>query len=307
MAGWVVVPALEAMRHELNDVFPTRDKTSDGGIGDTSHGARPSGHNPDETGAPEDYDTDDVNEVRARDFDIDLRHPTVRMEHVCQYLLRECRAGRITWIKYLIFNRRIWRASNAWVQETYSGANPHDHHMHVSCRPDTASENTTRPLGLASLLEDDVTPDDIEKIAKRAAALTTDALVKADSTGNTRVGNAVWNQKVDIDVSGTGTNMQPAGGVLRYADFRADRSDKKVDLLSQKVDLVMTKVGATGDELTAFNTREAAEVPPTADANADAVIARLAATGVDELEGVLRGGLDPARRRELAARLALDE
>jgi len=154
-AAWLVVPALNALLAELNDVAPDRDKSSDGSIGDTSHSARPSGHNPDETGSPEDTDSDSINEVRARDFDKDLNRPGLSMEMVAQYLVAECRAGRITWIKYLIFNKRIWRAATGWVTQVYTGSNPHDHHMHVSCKSDTTSENTTRKVGLASLLEED--------------------------------------------------------------------------------------------------------------------------------------------------------
>lgn len=158
--AWIVVASLEALRAEFNRVFPNRDKTSDGGIGDQAHATGASGHNPDETGHPEDYDADNIDEVRARDFDSDLRHPTVDMEQVTQHLVGECRAGRITWIKYLIYNRRIWRASNGWKQEAYTGSSPHTEHLHVSCKPDTASENNTRPVGLASLVEADVNLDD---------------------------------------------------------------------------------------------------------------------------------------------------
>lgn len=273
MPSWVVVPALEALRYELNDAFPQRDKTSDGGIGDTSHGARPSGHNPDETGSPEDTDADHIDEVRARDFDSDLRHSTVDMEDVCQYLLRECRAGRITWIKYLIFNRRIWSADRGWVQRAYTGANPHDHHLHVSCQPDTASENSTRPVGLASLVEDDMPLTDAE-IAK--------------------VAKAVWEHKLDIDVTAEGVNLQPAGGVLRYADYRAQRTDRKVDLASTKLDTVMTKVGATGDELSSFNARERDEVPITEER-----LAQLLDEAIPDTAGPLTP--DEARAAVLAA------
>lgn len=151
--AWVVAPALNALLAELNSVAPGRDKSSDGSIGDQAHSTSPSGHNPDETGKPEDFDADSVDEVRARDFDTDLNRPGLNMEMVCQFLVQACRAGRITWIKYIIFNSRIWTASNGWVTQTYTGSNTHSQHMHVSCKPDTASENTTRPVGLATLLE----------------------------------------------------------------------------------------------------------------------------------------------------------
>jgi hypothetical protein len=133
LASWIIVPALEDLRIQLNALAPNRDKTSDGGIGDTSHAAGRSSHNPDETGNPEwDKDPDNTPEVRARDFDKDLRHPTVSAEEVVQHLLKYARNGTFWWLRYIIFNKRIWRKSNGWRQEKYTGKNPHDHHFHVN-------------------------------------------------------------------------------------------------------------------------------------------------------------------------------
>lgn len=173
-AAWVVVPSLNALLAELNRVAPDRDKASDGSIGDYQHSTGTSGHNPDDTPGTtaESTDADSIPEVRARDFDADLRVSGLTMERVCQYLITECRAGRITWIKYVIFNARIWSASSGWVTKTYNGANPHDKHMHVSSKSDTASENDTRPVGLASLVEDDVSEADVVNALKSAAGKT---------------------------------------------------------------------------------------------------------------------------------------
>ncbi len=52
--------------------FPKRDTRSDGSIGDTSHQGYPSSHNPDRTGRAEYRDGDQLDGVRARDFDADL-------------------------------------------------------------------------------------------------------------------------------------------------------------------------------------------------------------------------------------------
>lgn len=153
-AAWIVVPALNALLDEINEVAPDRDKASDGSIGDQAHSESESDHNPDETGNA-DTDSDSINEVRARDFDKDLRRPGLTMEMICQFLVMGCRSGRITWIKYLIFNGRIWSAARDWVTRTYTGSNPHDKHMHVSCKPDTASENSTAKVGLAALIGED--------------------------------------------------------------------------------------------------------------------------------------------------------
>lgn len=163
----VVVAALRAFSAELTRVAPRRT-LPDWFEGDQDHASGPSGHNPDETGRPEDTDADSIDEIRAGDYRLPLNHPTLTMEKVAQFLVSECRAGRVTWIKYVIFNRRIWAASSGWVQRAYAGANPHDQHMHVSCKPTTAAENSTRIMGLSTLVEEPdvaLTNDEIKRIA----------------------------------------------------------------------------------------------------------------------------------------------
>ena len=44
---WRLARALEQLRSQVNEKWPNRSKNSDGSIGDTSHAARPSDHNPD--------------------------------------------------------------------------------------------------------------------------------------------------------------------------------------------------------------------------------------------------------------------
>jgi len=130
---WLVVPNLEELRQQLNEHFPNRDKTSDGSIGDTSHAARASSHNPDKTGNPEYRDGDAKDEVRARDFDADLRDPAgVTAERVVQHLVEWARAGKLPHVRYIIFNKRIWSRSDWFKTHAYTGSNPHDKHFHVN-------------------------------------------------------------------------------------------------------------------------------------------------------------------------------
>src|ERR1044071_8683123 len=110
--AWFIVPALEELRMQLNAVFPNRDKSSDGGIGDTSHAAGKSSHNPDKTGSPEYSDGDSLDEVRARDFDVDLRDPEVSAKDVVNHLVRWAKKpkseGGFWWIRYIIYNRKMY-------------------------------------------------------------------------------------------------------------------------------------------------------------------------------------------------------
>ncbi|MBM0203500.1 peptidoglycan-binding protein [Micromonospora sp. STR1s_5] len=129
----MVVPNLEEARAQLDRRFPKRDKASDGAIGDTRHQASASSHNPDRTGSPEWRDGDAKDEVRARDFDKDLRDPGgVTMEHVVQLWVRLARAGVLWWIRYIIYNGRIWHRRDGFKTHTYTGSNKHDQHCHTN-------------------------------------------------------------------------------------------------------------------------------------------------------------------------------
>src|SRR5688572_15044416 len=116
MADWTLVPSLVRLRTEFNEIAPARDRGSDGSIGDQAHADRVSSHNPDETGAVPVRDADSRNEVHAVDVDVDLRTPGLSMEQVVQHLVARSRAGLEDRLRNIIYNRRIWAASNGWRQ-----------------------------------------------------------------------------------------------------------------------------------------------------------------------------------------------
>ncbi|GIM85535.1 peptidoglycan-binding domain-containing protein [Salinispora arenicola] len=130
---WTVVPNLNEARDQLDQRFPGRDTRSDGSIGDTAHQRYPSSHNPDLTGLPEYRDGDEFNEVRARDFDADLNDPNgIVMEHVVQLWVTLARTGSLWWVRYIIFNGRIWHRRYDFTTRTYTGSNRHTTHCHVN-------------------------------------------------------------------------------------------------------------------------------------------------------------------------------
>jgi hypothetical protein len=124
---WRVAEALKTLRQQIDTAFPGRSKASDGTIGDTRHQGKESDHNAHIV----DHGTGVVTA-----FDI---------THDPAY---GCDAGRIATllhasrdprIKYIIWNRRIANASPigaalAWAWRAYTGANPHNHHCHVSVK-----------------------------------------------------------------------------------------------------------------------------------------------------------------------------
>jgi hypothetical protein len=143
MADWVLIPCLKALFAEFDRIAPSRDRASDGSIGDAAHRNEVSDHNPDETGRVPIHDADHLNEVHAIDVDNNLRESDLTMEKVVQFLLGRCRSGAEKRLRYVIYNRRIWAASSGWAQKTYTGASPHTEHAHFSASYDTNLEAST--------------------------------------------------------------------------------------------------------------------------------------------------------------------
>lgn len=113
--------ALETLLNQINAKFPTRNKASDGWIGDAAHasrgGADVSQHNPNEA---------DV--VCAIDITEDL---AVGLN--CNVLMEELDASNDKRIFYIIHDRQIDNSDDS--RTPYNGANPHTKHLHLSTWP----------------------------------------------------------------------------------------------------------------------------------------------------------------------------
>jgi hypothetical protein len=140
----VIPPSIRAAFAEANARWPIRSRASDGSVGDAAHSARASDHNPDARGV-----------VHA----FDLTHDPTRGVD-CNALANQVLADPR--VKYVIWNHRInSRDGRGW--RSYSGSNPHTHHMHVSIHAG-AAENDTRPWFGTSALQG----DDAEVISQEA-------------------------------------------------------------------------------------------------------------------------------------------
>ena len=119
----ILCKAGQQLREQFDDTFPSRDRHSDGWIGDTRHSARPSDHNPDaQTGI-----------VRAIDVDRDVAgkaKPDLMPDIADQ--IRLCAKAGDKRISYVIFEGRIASAKKGWRWRPYDGANKHNHHIHIS-------------------------------------------------------------------------------------------------------------------------------------------------------------------------------
>jgi len=111
------------LREQLDDTFPSRDRTSDGWIGDTRHAARPSDHNPDAQGW-----------VRAIDVDRDVsgKSKPDLMPDIADQIRLLCKSKKERRITYIIFDGRIASSKKNWAWREYTGANKHNHHCHIS-------------------------------------------------------------------------------------------------------------------------------------------------------------------------------
>jgi hypothetical protein len=111
----------QQLRLQVDDSFVSRDKASDGWIGNYSHSLTNSDHNPDEQGI-----------VRAIDIDRDLSGKA--KPDLMPYLAEQIRlcAKSDKRISYIIFDGRIASSKKSWAWRTYDGINKHNHHCHVS-------------------------------------------------------------------------------------------------------------------------------------------------------------------------------
>lgn len=133
--AWKLAPALDALFDEINEAWPKRDKSTDGTVGDTSHAARKSEHNPNRD--PGDDVPDGM--VTAADIDKD----GIDVARLLDALIGDQR------VWYVIFNRSIISRTNDWRKIAYSGSNPHTGHIHVSLRQTRAACNDTSSWGIA--------------------------------------------------------------------------------------------------------------------------------------------------------------
>lgn len=122
MSEWFPAPAVVTLVDEVNHLFPHRDKSSDGIIGDASHAARASEHNPCWTCTGKDYGI-----VRAVDIDIDDNDPTRDLRRM---LLNNLIGDARVW--YVISNGIIYSRTYGWRARAYTGTNGHFHHVHTS-------------------------------------------------------------------------------------------------------------------------------------------------------------------------------
>lgn len=128
--SWHLAPSLKQLLAEVNARWPSRDKSWDGSIGDAAHSARASDHNPNSRGS--------VNAIDVTNKGID--HVALR-----KLLVTKKR------VNYVISDGIIYSRVRDFAPKTYTGSNPHDHHVHVSLLQEKWAEDDTTGWGVSKL------------------------------------------------------------------------------------------------------------------------------------------------------------
>jgi hypothetical protein len=132
MAFVRVAGAAQSILTQASRAWPNRSTASDGTLGDASHSARESDHNPDGNGI-----------VHAADLTHDPAHG-VDAHAWAEATRKRVKAGQERRVTYQISNRRIYSENSGWNWIPYSGSNPHEHHVHTSVT-DGALQDSTAP------------------------------------------------------------------------------------------------------------------------------------------------------------------
>lgn len=171
--SWRLAPSLEQLRDEVDRYAPKRNKASDGTIGDASHQATQSDHNPNGAGI-----------VCAIDFTHD---PDDFDAHQFANLLRiRCKRGRERRVAYIISNDRITSPRSEWEWREYTGSNPHDKHIHISIRQAPNAWRNTELWKVAAMMNRRDRREDQAQDAKREAVMAEHPAGKATPTPKPR-------------------------------------------------------------------------------------------------------------------------
>lgn len=131
MAKWRLAKSLIKLRAQIDELYPNRNKASDGTISDLAHSKRVSDHNPDHLGR-----------VTAMDITHSILSTGPNGNELSERLIDDPR------VKYVIWSGRIWKArTGKW--ENYTGANQHRSHIHVSVSPQGADDDRPWNIGAA--------------------------------------------------------------------------------------------------------------------------------------------------------------
>lgn len=199
--GWYLANSLRNLVAEINYRYPNRPTKADGSIGDRSHAARFSDHNPDGKGC-----------VHA----IDITTGKDVADQIMRLILKRCRRGRLKAIYYIIFNGRIYSRTYGFKARKYTGTDPHTGHIHISIRRTTWSEKWDGLWGVSRLVDYSQLHKDNKddwKIVQRRLNVKLGIHLTADGTPDTKTRTAIKQVQKRLGNKQTGN---PGHEVLAY-------------------------------------------------------------------------------------------
>jgi hypothetical protein len=207
MTSWQLTVGLQHLRNQVDYFFPGRDKTSDGTIGDKAHQAETSGHNPDDTAGSKaewNQDPDSTPEVRAWDMDNNLQPG-----FDCQVFVNHIVGLKPSSVlRYVIYNRKIYEASNGWKAAAYDGPSPHTEHVHFSGAYSQAADgNNTFDYRLEEIPVA-LTAADKTWIQQQIATVTAADKPQADGTPTSKIGRLALGQGIPNGLKVNGARDQ---------------------------------------------------------------------------------------------------
>jgi hypothetical protein len=307
--AWIVVPNLLELREQLDKIAPNRDRASDGTVGDYDHSQGKSSHNPDDIRGNAEWegDPDGKEEIRAIDLDVDYRVPGLTAQEFVNHLIKYAKNGTFWWIRYIIYDRKIYHKNTGFESRAYGGSNPHDKHVHVNSDfSQRADEVDNVNYRLSELVEDDMDAKELIATLRNNKALSdTDVyriaveVSKILNTAFAGVPKGVWDYQLPNPYINTN---QAAGTILRYAPSRAPHevTQALVNQVLEALAAIGQKVDLDASELEAI---KSAIVIPSPEQNAEAVVDALGGVPTEDLAEALRNVLSDEKREALAAAL----
>jgi murein L,D-transpeptidase YcbB/YkuD len=143
--SWYRAKSLTTLIKQINELFPNRDKASDGTVGDLAHSRRKSDHNPNGQGV-----------VCAVDIDKDLS-PGGGAADV-GLIVSALQKAKDPRVKYIIWNGMITQKGNVAAWKPYRGANAHKAHAHISVHQNSALYDDGRAWDLSGISGADAPP-----------------------------------------------------------------------------------------------------------------------------------------------------
>lgn len=211
---------LQNLRGQVDEAFPNRDKSSDGGIGDAAHRARKSGHNPDDTTGSKptwDGDNDMSPEWRAWDCDADLREDGVTAQRLVDHVRKLPKVGTV--LRFIIFNRKIYHVDDNFQPEDYFGDNPHDKHIHFEGAYTNAADNNTMF---------DFKLGDLFMLSEADKKWLSDKIDAAATAAAKRV----WDTRFDIETGPDKVYNATAGSIITHIPGEHTRVENAVKALT---------------------------------------------------------------------------